>query len=173
MVQSSDELYSSIWGEVAPQDLRPDPADGRSGPAQDEVAAVSEPEVQWALGNGRPTRIAAVPPPPVSRPPQAQSKNALELQLQIAESLRLLESRVSDMQRQITAFGRAGLIESLDAVKDASLQVSTAAGDLNRLMEHSQQIVQELGEIQAEARRGLAVLYERQKALDRPRRSIF
>ena len=161
--ESSDQLYEQVWGE-APHAPAPDPSDGQVEPpaptvAESHIAASEEP----AAGNGSTGSTV-----PASAAPEPRGTTML--QHQMAETLRRLEARVGDLQQQVQPFTKTTVRESIQAAQGVSADLSKATLELKGMIEYAHRIVQELADIQAEARRGMAVINERIKELERPRR---
>lgn len=163
MPESSEKLYSEIWGESAPPRPKletPPPASpeeqkSAAAPPPPPAPRPEPPAAQQIFEQYRPSEAPAEPQT------QAQPRNSFQLQLQIVETLGQLESRVADIQRQLRAYSRSGLEDSLRAAEDISAGVSSAVSELDALIVQGREMVKELSEIQDQATRSLAAINER------------
>lgn len=183
MPDSDEELYASLWGESPPQAAAADDHaagvdDRNDGPQEAEY----EGEVEWEedVSPPEPASNPAAPAPlitsvfegwPQPEPPPV-TPNSVLLQHQTLEALRRLEARVGALQHQLEPLTGSKLIESLAAMRALSGTLTRAVAELDGTIDYSRRMVQELADIQAEARRGLAVIHERLRELEIPRPRI-
>jgi hypothetical protein len=164
VAEDNQDLYERVWGE-------PPPASGPVGEPAAPIMPVSSPVENEAGVMLEPAVLDAPAPAvhqPVPEPPEG--RRSILVQQQMAETLRRLEARVAELQQQVQPFAATNFSESIQAVQELAQRLTKAANELEGLIEYGERMVQELADLQAEARRRLP---PGQQPLPDPKRRRF
>lgn len=164
MAETNQDLYERVWGE-------PPPASGPVGEPAAPIMPVPAPSDNGAGVMLEPAVLdapAVAARQPVPEPPEG--RRSVLVQQQMAETLRRLEARVAELQQQVQPYAATNLRKSIQAVEEVAQRLTKAANELEGLIEYGERMVQELADLQAEARRRMP---PGQQPLPDPKRRRF
>jgi hypothetical protein len=146
VADDNQDLYERVWGEPPPT----------SGTGE---FAVASPPLSFPSENGsavalEPTlpEAPAAPMRQLTAEPPAGQRSVL-VQLQMTETLGRLEAKIAQLQQQVQPFSAANFRESIEAVQGLAKRLTGVAAELEGLIGYGERMVQELADLQAEARR--------------------